>query len=76
MYLAAEVGRENFDVWNAKLCAMLQAKITIPREDGYTCSLAGDFKGHIRADSQGIPGNSSDINSNGRLIRNLRVKNR
>ena len=38
---------------------------------GYTCSLAGDFNGHIRADSQGIPGNSLDINSNGRLIRNF-----
>ena len=71
VYLAAEVGGENFDVWNAKLCAMLQAEITILREDRYTCSLAGNFKGHIGADSQGIPGNSSDINSNGRLIQNF-----
>ena len=51
--------------------AMLQAEITTLREDGYRCSLAGDFSGHIGADSQGIPGNSSDINSNGRLIRNF-----
>ena len=71
VYLAAEVGGENFQVWNAELCAMLQAEITTLREDGYTCSLAGDFNGHIGADSQGIPGNNIDINSNGRLIRSF-----
>ncbi len=71
VYLAAEVGGNNFQVWNAELCAMLQAEVTTLREDGYTCSLAGDFNGHIGADSQGIPGNSPDINTNGRLIRNF-----
>ena len=71
VYLAAEVGGGNFHVWNAELCAMLQAEITILREDGYTCSLAGDFNGHIGADSQGILGNGSDINSNGRLKLNF-----
>ena len=69
VYLAAEVGGENFQVWNAELCAMLQAEITVLREDGYTCSLVGDFNAHIGADSQGIPGNNKDINSNGRLLR-------
>ena len=71
VYLAAEVEGENFQVWNAELCAMLQAEITTLREDGYMCSLAGDFNGHIGADSQGIPGNNIDINSNGRLIRSF-----
>ena len=33
VYLAAEVGGDNFHVWNAELCAMLQAKITTLRED-------------------------------------------
>jgi len=71
VYLAAEVGGDSFQVWNAELCAMLQAEITTLREDGYTCSIAGDFNGHIGADSQGIPGNNRDINSNGRLIRDF-----
>ena len=71
VYLADEVGGDNFHVWTTELCAMLQAEITTLREDGYMCSLAGDFNGHIGADSQGIPGNSSDINSNGRLIQNF-----
>ena len=75
VYLAAEVGGNNFQVWNAELCAMLQAEVTTLREDGYTCSLAGDFNGHIGADSQGIPGNNPDINSNGRLIRNFVASN-
>ena len=68
VYLAAEVGGDIFQVWNAELCAMLQSEISTLREDGYTCSLAGDFNGHIGADSQGIPGNNRDINSNGRLV--------
>ena len=71
VYLAAEVSGDDFQVWNAELCAMLQSEITILREDGYTCSLVGDFNGHIGVDSQGIPGNNSDVNSNGRLIRNF-----
>ena len=81
-YLAAQVRGENFQVWNAELCAMLQTEITTLREDGYTCSLAGDFNGHVGADSQVIQGNNRDINSNGRLIRNfvssndLRIVNR
>ena len=50
---------------------MLQTEITTIREDGYTSSLAGDFNGHIRADSHGKPVNNRDINSNGRLIRNF-----
>ena len=41
VYLAAEVGGDNFQVWNAELCAMLQSEITILREDRYTCSLVG-----------------------------------
>jgi hypothetical protein len=71
VYLAAEVGGDSFQVWNAELCARLQAEISTLREDGYTCSLAGDFNGHIGADSRGIPGNNRDINSNGRLVRNF-----
>ena len=35
VYLAAEVGGDNFHVWTAELCAMLQAEITTLREDGY-----------------------------------------
>ena len=46
VYLAAEVGGDNFQVWNAELCAMLQSEITIS-EDGYMCSLVGDFNRHI-----------------------------
>ena len=68
LYLAAEVGEENFPVWNAELYAMLQTEITALREDGDTCSLARDFNGHIGAESQGIPGNNNNINSNERLI--------
>jgi len=81
VYLAAEVGGDIFQVWNAELCAMLQSEISTLREDGYTCSLAGDFNGHIGADSRGIPGNNRDISSNGRLVRdfvsinNLRIVN-
>ena len=52
VYLAAEVGGDNFQVWNAELCVMLQAEISTLREDGYMCSLAGYFNGHIGADSQ------------------------
>ena len=75
VYLAAEVGGDNFQVWNAELCAMLQAEFSTLREDGYTSSLVGDFNGHIGADSQGIPGNNRDINSNGRLLWNFNSSN-
>ena len=68
MYLAAKVRGENFKVWNAELVAMLQTEIEALKEDGYTCSHAGDFNGHVGVDSQGIPGNNKDINSNERLV--------
>ena len=60
--------RGKFPSLEAELCATLLTIITSLREDGYTCSLAGDVNGHIVADSQGIPGNNKDINSNGILI--------
>ena len=59
-----------FPSLEAELCAILLTIITSLREDGYTCSLAGVVNGHIEVDSQGIPGNNKDINSNGRLIQN------
>ena len=71
VYCAAEVGGEDFKVWNQDLIAMIQSEIEILKEQGYCSVLAGDFNAHVGNDGQGIPKNNRDINWNGTLIRNF-----
>jgi len=68
-YFAAQVsGTTEYIKWNSRMYGMLSAEINDLEGAGYTCLLLDDFNGHVRAGSQGVPGNNHNVNMNWRLL--------
>ena len=71
VYIAAEAPNSNFGTWNFELYAMITAEMSTISNEGYECLIIGDLNGHIGCDVKGIPGNNTDINLNGTLVRDF-----
>ena len=58
--------------WNAGIYYVLETEVQQLRAEGYRIVFCGDFNGHIGSvPGQGVPGNNSDINNNGRKFLQL-----
>jgi len=71
VYCAAEVGNDQFKVWNTELYIMIQQEVQTIQNEGFECIILGDLNGHVGNDDRGIKGNCPDINYNGQLLRDF-----
>ena len=66
LYLGCQNSGDTHGVWNDLIYNQVQIEIVSLRKQGYRIVLLGDFNGHIGSVlGQGIPGNHSEINTNG-----------
>ena len=66
LYLGCQNSSDSHGLWNDLIYLQVQSEIIKLRQDGFRIILLGDFNAHIGAVlGQGIPGNHSEINSNG-----------
>ena len=72
VYLAAQsLNGDEFKEWNRKLYMCIQNDLMQLQGKGYECMLMGDFNGHVGNGQDGIPGNHTHTNSNGKMLQDF-----
>ena len=72
LYLGCQYGDDRHGDWNDAIYRVVQQEAFALRSKGYRVCYLGDFNGHIgNTPGQGIIGNTSDINPNGRRFLNF-----
>ena len=62
----SEKDKEKFNIWNTSIYEVLQEDIKKLRREGFKVVINGDMNGWVGAGPEGIPGNRSEVNSNGK----------
>lgn len=71
VYMVAQVpNNDAFMLWNTRLYVSIQKDVDKLRHDGYETLIMGDLR-HVGSGEDGIPGNLSNVNYNGRLIQDF-----